>query len=833
MIHVNSNNFYVLADRDGAGNYGDWDGNHPLQLEADTENSYVFGNQIIHAGNIGSQSVSYASNAGTLDGIDSSSFVRSDANDTITGDILINTGNTQNGIRFRTTSGDFVGRYSDYVSLYNQTSGAEIRMYDSDYIVLDSPSVRAPIMYDSNNTAYYSDPASTSNLYTVSAQDAIRTDRYEDISGNFMFQKGTNAGTTSARHLNLADTTIDPSDIGTSHVATGITWGRRTDNNPYYIIRCAPAYNNGYSTHSRLDLSWHTGVQIGAASTYGGTRFFNNSSFLGSEIMRVGSGNNNVYINYTGEAGSDFRAPIFYDSNNTGYYVDPASTSVTNTMQAIDFQSTSRQTSPRWDTAFYVLQAQHWYGDNSTQTMYVGEDNYIHLRDNVEITDDVRCPIYYDRNDTTYYVDPASTATSVKVRGTIQNPSIWINDGDDYNGYNENIRLFNAPNGVSVIGFSASGVSGTPTTSILGYSDRLETRYENGWQTRVYNGYAQANGSYRAPIFYDSNNTGYYLDPSSTTSGNLRGNLRFGDYGVGVTGTYTSTRLQTIFNMGPAYQIAVDGSSASGAYGLYWSHQNAGGLGGANNLASHGILIIENGSWKGAWGGGSLRTPGDVRAPIFYDYNNTGYYCNPAGTSRLERLDAGHFGIDNTSDSTRDGISLYGGYTSGEPTYGILFTGTSLGTHGSVTGSWATYFTMNNDNSRGWIFRRVGSGNAASISAGGVASFNGDVIAYYSDMRLKTKLGGIEDPIGKIQALNGFYYEPNEIAESYGYEKETRVGLSAQEVEAVLPEIVTDAPIGDGYKTVDYAKLVPVLVEAIKEQQKQIDELKELVSLHK
>jgi len=190
----------------------------------------------------------------------------------------------------------------------------------------------------------------------------------------------------------------------------------------------------------------------------------------------------------------------------------------------------------------------------------------------------------------------------------------------------------------------------------------------------------------------------------------------------------------------------------------------------------------------------------------------------------------GRLGINNTSDTTRYGLSLYGGYNSGEPTYGMLFTGTSLGSHGSISGSWATYFTMNNDTSRGWIFRRVGSGNCASISAGGHAAFNGDVTAYYSDMRLKTKLGNIEDPIGKIQALNGFYYEPNETAQSYGYEKEKRVGLSAQEVEAVLPEIVKDAPIGDGYKTVDYAKLVPVLVEAIKEQQKQIDELKEIIN---
>ena len=57
-----------------------------------------------------------------------------------------------------------------------------------------------------------------------------------------------------------------------------------------------------------------------------------------------------------------------------------------------------------------------------------------------------------------------------------------------------------------------------------------------------------------------------------------------------------------------------------------------------------------------------------------------------------------------------------------------------------------------------------------------------------------------------------------------------------QEVEAVLPEVVKDAPIGQGYKTVKYARMVPLLIEAIKEQQviinkqsQDIDELKQLV----
>jgi hypothetical protein len=77
--------------------------------------------------------------------------------------------------------------------------------------------------------------------------------------------------------------------------------------------------------------------------------------------------------------------------------------------------------------------------------------------------------------------------------------------------------------------------------------------------------------------------------------------------------------------------------------------------------------------------------------------------------------------------------------------------------------------------------------------------------------------------------LNGFYYEANEIAQQFGYSVKKEVGVSAQEVQNVLPEIVVPAPIDNKYLTVYYDKLVPLLIEAIKEQQKQIDELKELI----
>ena len=119
----------------------------------------------------------------------------------------------------------------------------------------------------------------------------------------------------------------------------------------------------------------------------------------------------------------------------------------------------------------------------------------------------------------------------------------------------------------------------------------------------------------------------------------------------------------------------------------------------------------------------------------------------------------------------------------------------------------------------------LGIGTAASGTAGQIRATN-SITSFYSDERLKTILGNIENPIEKLKQLNGFYYKANELAQSLGYDGEkTQVGVSAQAVQRVLPEIVTEAPISDEYLTIWYDKLVPLLIEAIKEQQKQIEEL--------
>nr|MCU0404621.1 tail fiber domain-containing protein [Chitinophagaceae bacterium] len=89
----------------------------------------------------------------------------------------------------------------------------------------------------------------------------------------------------------------------------------------------------------------------------------------------------------------------------------------------------------------------------------------------------------------------------------------------------------------------------------------------------------------------------------------------------------------------------------------------------------------------------------------------------------------------------------------------------------------------------------------------------------FSDERFKTDIVSIDHALDKINRIGGYYYHWKN-----GEDQSRQAGLMAQEVEKVLPEVVkTDA---EGYKSVDYGKMNALLIEAIKEQQKQIDELK-------
>lgn len=140
---------------------------------------------------------------------------------------------------------------------------------------------------------------------------------------------------------------------------------------------------------------------------------------------------------------------------------------------------------------------------------------------------------------------------------------------------------------------------------------------------------------------------------------------------------------------------------------------------------------------------------------------------------------------------------------------------------GNCSGSAAT-FTSTSQNSQ---FNSIGVGTAASGTAGEIRATN-NITAYYSDDRLKTRLGGIENALDKICQLEGFFYEANQTAQDLGYEPIREVGLSAQQVQAILPEVVAPAPIDDKYLTVRYERLAALFVEAIKELRAEVQDLK-------
>lgn len=137
-------------------------------------------------------------------------------------------------------------------------------------------------------------------------------------------------------------------------------------------------------------------------------------------------------------------------------------------------------------------------------------------------------------------------------------------------------------------------------------------------------------------------------------------------------------------------------------------------------------------------------------------------------------------------------------------------------------------------------FGSFGVGTAASGTTGEIRATNA-ITSFYSDERLKKEITVIENAVDKVMQLRGVTFKANELAESFGYTSDKeQVGVIAQDVQKVLPQVVVPAPFdriridenteisrsGENYMTVHYEKIVPLLIEAIKEQQAQIEELK-------
>jgi hypothetical protein len=130
-----------------------------------------------------------------------------------------------------------------------------------------------------------------------------------------------------------------------------------------------------------------------------------------------------------------------------------------------------------------------------------------------------------------------------------------------------------------------------------------------------------------------------------------------------------------------------------------------------------------------------------------------------------------------------------------------------------------------------------------NIAAGstGTLQATSTITAGFSDIRLKDNIESIKNAAEKLYQLNGVFYTQSKLGEIFGYKDYSRkVGLIAQEVQKVVPEIVKPAPFdvdekggsksGENYLTVQYEKMIPLIVETIKQQQKEIEELEKVLN---
>jgi hypothetical protein len=230
------------------------------------------------------------------------------------------------------------------------------------------------------------------------------------------------------------------------------------------------------------------------------------------------------------------------------------------------------------------------------------------------------------------------------------------------------------------------------------------------------------------------------------------------------------------------------------------------------------------------WGNSNTRTvtkddAGTIasKSGFFESSSPTNYYSGASSWQHL--IEARH-----SNDSNNYAMQIAGSF------FDQVFYGRKTNNSGST--SWVKFLTSGTT-SESVQFGSFGVGTAASGTTGEIRATN-EITAYYSDRRLKENVKVIEDPITKVKKLSGITYTPNDIAEKFGYDKSKKlVGLFADEVESVLPEAVRPAPFdidengnsisGENYKTIQYERVIPLLVEAIKEQDKKIEKLESLL----
>jgi hypothetical protein len=427
------------------------------------------------------------------------------------------------------------------------------------------------------------------------------------------------------------------------------------------------------------------------------------------------------------------------------------------------------------------------------------------------VATDVRAPIFYDSGNTAYYVDAASTSNlnSIQAAGTIY---VGYHGGTAYDtGAVSGLYFGGNTAGAYRLWTSFENIGGNYTKLNIDWHTgiRIGAYYAYGG-IRFYDdaiGYGATNGrgnkcfsvaegdtgvrayyDMRSPIYYDQNNTAYY--------GDFAGTSNFFDWQVTGAGN-----KYLYINPGNGYEAMIRYNGGSGS-GWYVGKRAGTDLVGSESFHFYSEAAVR--TVAGVDTSGNIFAYSSMRAPIFYDSADTGYYLDAGGYSQIN-------GIGSTAGSAGVGFGIFTPVSSGA--------GAIMNFHRG--GHFAVNFGLDSDN----VIRIGGwsaSANRLQMDMSGNLTMAGNVTAY-SDIRLKENIEIISDALNKVKAIRGVTFTRNDQDDK----TKRHTGIIAQEVELVLPEVVSEDNMG--IKNVAYGNMVGLLVEAIKEQQKQIEDLKEEV----
>jgi hypothetical protein len=811
------------------------------------------------------------------------------------------------------------GNVSDYIGARG-TGNVDGSMYINGNSVFVSGDIRSPIFYDFNNTNFYIDPASTSVVNGIVSSDYIRIRGNKGIMG----------------------------DYDTDGTASKVIWTIGASWPLGNMYGLGYEYGSGYDHHLALRNNGTTYSRFGFA---GG-----------------------MYLTGTGTASSDWRAPIFYDSNDTAYYLDPTSTSD----QALRIRGgVLHGGNPTWGAYLLVGGDGRQNRTNDANVASVcttngnlhidaasGYDTYINFYDGnnvyfgngangtvAQIASDgtFRSPVFYDYNDTGYYINPASDGT----RAGYLNGNLWINPKSE--SYGEGITFYMPSqntwggirwyrNGSPFTGNWAFGYFGNEASNDIGFHNGT-----NGWRLdHSFN--MTSNGSVRSPIFYDSNNTGYYVDPASNTTlyGQFQVSGGHGDSQIGVrllSGNNGAGTGEVNLRMwcsepgitwdwaGFGYNVTNNNGSPSGFGRLntglgqaYFRFSTAGNMYVYNtNTSGTRYSTMEWYSDGTCYANNYLTGGSSLRAPIFYDSNDTGYYADPNSTSRFNGITPNvinspynggnsglsrssypysfgfqetggwsypypdlvlhyHTGVTFAANASYDGMTFKADYNDDTVIFRVnggsnylykyywMYTNTTgfysdtNGAHlypntGSSYGTWRidgsrngyAGFWFNNGGGVAEMFDSSGNGgwyreasglwyvyyNIGNTCLGVDSSTTSSSYALYvsgaiystsnivsaSDARLKDNVNTIENALDKVLNLRGVTFTWNNRKEDDPDYQKTQIGFIAQEVEEVVPEVVTYAEDIDEY-SLNYGQMTALLTEAMKQQQEMINNMK-------